>query len=132
MGPEWRKFPRQDLPILPTSLPNCALVSPSCGVRSCRPTEVAKNENANSQEVGKFLSRFGTFEPGSRGPCSSGGRPEHAHVESRFFFCQNGESDRQCRSQSTFEPTGSTPSQVDGRSDLPRTRAGRVEGSSCR
>ena len=37
--------------------PNRALVSPSCGerkwscVRSCCPTEVAKNENANSQEV---------------------------------------------------------------------------------
>ena len=55
-GPEWRKFSRRYLPILPTRLPNCALVSPSCGERtwSCVrswPAEVAKNENANSQEV---------------------------------------------------------------------------------
>ena len=33
VGPEWRKFPRQYLPILPRSSPNCALVSPSCGER---------------------------------------------------------------------------------------------------
>ena len=34
--------------------------------------------------------------------------------------------------EASYVRTGSTPSQVDGRSDVPRAREGRVEGSACR
>ena len=76
--------------------------------------------------------------PGSRGPRSSGGRPEHADVDSRFFS-QNGDSDRQCRSQSTFEPvqpplrlTGDLTTRVPGRDGLKGVRVGEASNPDCR
>ena len=89
-----------------------------------------RTRTQTAKKFGESHSRFGTLEPGSRGPRSSGNRPKHADVASRFLS-QNGDPDRQCRSQSTFESvqpplrlTGDLTIRVPGRDGLKGVRVG--------
>ena len=85
-----------------------------------------RTRTQTAKKFGEFHSRFGTVEPGSRAH-SSGNRPKHADVASRFFIQRD--PDRQCRSQSTFESvqpplklTGDLTIRVPGRDGLKGVR----------